>query len=133
MTKIDESKRKRSGGDRLARYTPLPASELRTRSVNARLNESEWQQLEERRALVKMQRGEYLRAAAFSQLPPSLPAVNRDAYLELTRIGHNLNQIAKHFNAGELPELDALRREIDVARKAITDLGAGGAGGGDES
>lgn len=121
MTKIDESKRKRSGGDRLARYTPLPASELRTRSVNARLNDAEWQQLEERRALVKMQRGEYLRAAAFAQLPPTIPAINLDAYLELTRIGTNLNQIAKRLNAaGHLLELDDLHGQLDALRLKLT-------------
>lgn len=123
MTKIDESKRKRSGGDRVARYTPLPASELRTRSVNARLNDAEWQQLEERRALVKMQRGEYLRAAALAQLPqaiPTIPAINRDAYLELTRIGTNLNQIAKRLNAGELLDLDDLRGQLDALRLTLT-------------
>lgn len=130
MTTIDESKRKRSGGDRRARYVSLPPSELRTRSVNTRLNDAEWAELEARRKALNMQRGEYLRTAAFGQLPRSLPAVNRDAYLELTRIGANLNQIAKRLNAGDLPQLDDLRREIDAARKAITDLGAGE---GDES
>lgn len=122
MTTIDDSKRKRSGGDRRARYDALPPELLRRHCVSVRLNDDELAQLDDRRALVNMQRGEYLRTVSFSQLPPTIPAINRTAYLELTRIGANLNQLAKRANSGDLPELDNLRGQLDALR--LTLIGA---------
>lgn len=118
-TTIDDSKRKRSGGDRRARYAALPPEELRRHCVSVRLNDDELRQLDEQRASVQMQRGEYFRAAALHQLPPTIPAINRSAYLELTRIGANLNQLAKRANSGDLPELDQLRGQLDALRLTL--------------
>jgi hypothetical protein len=41
---------------------------------------------------VQMQCGEYLRAAALHCLPPTVPALNREAWAELARLAANINQ-----------------------------------------
>jgi len=77
---------------------PLDPAEKRRHCVSVRLNPGELARLDAERATVSMQRGEYLRAAAFDKLPPTIPEVNRKAYSELSRTTSNLNQIAKHLN-----------------------------------
>ncbi|WP_423372767.1 plasmid mobilization protein [Ralstonia pseudosolanacearum] len=55
-----------------------------------------------------------------------IPAVNREAYLELARVGSNLNQIAHHLNAGTATGVDEniVRRLAAVARSlAVQVLG----------
>ena len=38
--------------------------------------------------------------AALSQVPPTIPTLNREAWLELSRAAANLNQLARHLNEG---------------------------------
>lgn len=88
----DESKRRRRGP------APLDAADKRGHTVSVRLNEAELARLDLLRDAVQMQRGEYLRAAALHRLPPTIPAINREAWAELAREAANLNQFAKHLN-----------------------------------
>ena len=102
----DITKRRRRGPQ------PLPAGEKRLHSVSVRLNDAELARLDEQCSSIKMQRGEYLRAAALHRLPPTIPAINREAWTELAREAANLNQIAKHLNQG-------LRGEGELLGKAL--------------
>lgn len=90
---IDHSKTARRGPDL------LPERELRTHTVSVRLNGAELAQLDEQRAPVQMQRGEYLRCAALHQLPPTIPPVNQAAFVALARSAANLNQVARALNS----------------------------------
>ena len=90
----DTTKRRRRGPQ------PLPAGEKRLHAVSVRLNAAELARLDGQRSSIKMQRGEYLRAAALHRLPPTIPAINREAWTELAREAANLNQIAKYLNQG---------------------------------
>ena len=92
--RTDESRRRRRGP------VPLDAADRRGHTVSARLNDAELVLLDSQREAVQMQRGEYLRAAALHRLPPIIPAVNREQWLELARAAANLNQIARHLNEG---------------------------------
>lgn len=108
--RADESKRRRRGP------SPLDAAALRSHTVSVRLNAAELERLDRLRSTVSMQRGEYLRAGALSRLPPTIPAVNREAWSSLAREAGNLNQLARHLNqslggAGE-PLDAALAREL---------------------
>lgn len=104
----DESKRRRRGP------APLDDASRRTGSVSVRLNESEMAQLDAQRRKVAMQRGEYLRAAALHKLPPSVPAINREAWAELARLAGNLNQLVRLAHGGDLrlAEVQALVQEL---------------------
>ena len=79
---------------------PLALAELRSHTVSVRLNSAELAWLDSTRASVRMQRGEYLRHASMGKLPPTIPAINREAWASLSRVAANLNQYQQAINAG---------------------------------
>ncbi|HDR9165939.1 plasmid mobilization protein [Burkholderia vietnamiensis] len=91
---MDDEARRRRG----RKGQPVP--DLRSHTVSVRMNEIELARLDTWRSTVSMQRGEYLRAAAFETLPTPIPELNREAWADLARVGANLNQIAKQLNEG---------------------------------
>ena len=75
----------------------------RTVTVSTRLTPAETVRLDNLRG--KIQRGTYLRLILTDNVPPYIPAINRQAYAELSRLGSNLNQIVRAFNTiGLMPE-----------------------------
>lgn len=64
--------------------------------VSARLSAVELGQLDAERGAYA--RGEYLRMAALGSLPPSVPAINERAWLDLAKVAGNLNQLAWYAN-----------------------------------
>jgi len=109
----DESKRRRRGP------APLDATDKRGNTVSVRLNDAELERLDSQRDAVQMQRGEYLRAAALHRLPPTIPAVNREAWVALARTAANLNQIAHRLNAGDAFPLAEVRAMLDTFRRDL--------------
>ena len=79
---------------------PMPAADRRVHPVSVRLNSAELADLDAARALVRMQRGEYLRSASRGVLPPTIPQINREAWASLSRVAANLNQYQAQINAG---------------------------------
>ena len=79
---------------------PMPAADRRVHPVSVRLNSAELAHLDSARAGVRMQRGEYLRHASLGKLPPTIPAINREAWASLARVAANLNQYQQAINAG---------------------------------
>ena len=79
---------------------PLALADKRMHSVSVRLNSAELADLDSARALVRMQRGEYLRSASRGVLPPTIPQINREAWASLSRVAANLNQYQAQINAG---------------------------------
>lgn len=110
---LDETKRRRRGP------APLDAADKRRHSVSVRLNDAELARLDALREPVRMQRGEYLRAAALHRLSPSIPAVNRQAWAELARTAANLNQLAHRLNAGDALPLAEVRAALDAFRRDL--------------
>lgn len=92
---INPSREKRRG--------PIPLVDPRTHCVSVRLNDNELQKLDNQRG--RMARGEYLRCAALDELPPTIPALNQQAWVELSKAAGNLNQIAKKLNSIENADL----------------------------
>ena len=90
---IDCSKRRNVGP------APIAVADLRTYTVSARFNLVELCTLDTMRSLVKMQRGEFLRAASLHVLPPTIPPVNKEAWLALARANSNLNQLSAFCNS----------------------------------
>ena len=85
-----------------------------------RLDPAELAWLDASRAGVHMRRGEYLRSAALGKLPPTIPAVNREAWAALARVAGNLNQLARSVNEGRAVGLDL--RELGELRAAVQDV-----------
>ncbi|MGF6755249.1 plasmid mobilization protein [Paraburkholderia sp. GAS42] len=115
---IDVSKRRRRGP------VPLDSDDKRDHTVSVRLNAGEIDRLDSLRARVSMQRGEYLRAAALHQLPPTIPAINREAWAAMARVAGNLNQYQTAINEGWAHEypLDFLRKLRNLVNDLRRDL-----------
>ena len=112
MDKTDGISRKSKRGP-----FPLPKAQKRGHCVSVRLNASELAELDDWRG--KMQRGEYLRHAAFSTLPTVVPEINRAAWVEMARVGSNLNQITKLLHLGKDLDQAALQRLYADVRMAL--------------
>jgi hypothetical protein len=103
---------------------PLALADKREHCVSVRLNSVELTDLDSARVLVRMQRGEYLRAASRGVLPPTIPQINREAWSNLARVVGNLNQYQTKINEGLVtshsPEMiEELR---DLVQKLRSDL-----------
>ncbi|GAA0846409.1 plasmid mobilization protein [Cupriavidus pauculus] len=86
-----------------------------------RLNTGERALVEKRAAEAGLPTATFIRQAALGAVVPArpeIPAVNREAYLELARVGSNLNQVAHHLNAGTATSVDEsiVRRLAAVTR-----------------
>lgn len=104
----------------------IDAAELRTFSVNVRVNGGELDLIDRRREPLHMKRGEYLRCAALSKLPKSVPEVNGKLYSDLGKGLSNLNQLTRmaHQLGGIdtrllLGRLDSLKTEIKQVRDML--------------
>ncbi|WP_410054142.1 plasmid mobilization protein [Cupriavidus sp. BIC8F] len=89
--------------------------------VAIRLSQGERTLVERRAAEVGLPMATFIRQAALGVVVPArpeIPAVNREAYLELARVGSNLNQVAHHLNAGTATGVDEsiVRRLAAVTR-----------------
>lgn len=71
--------------------------------ITVRLTEAECVQLEKLSAYAGLQASEVIREAVFKNrvLQAKVPVLDQQTYVELKRIGNNINQIAKHLNAGQ--------------------------------
>lgn len=95
--------------------------------MNARLTQTERAKIELKAAAFGLTASEYMRRRALRyRLPPNVAKAHSQAVMAtaLIRLGVNLNQIAKHMNAGRrAPEedLNALIDRINLAMDAIYD------------
>ena len=58
--------------------------------------------------------------AALDQLPPTVPSINRNAWLELSRLAANLNQAQAAMNRGD--NSDYPHDIFNDLRNAVTEL-----------
>lgn len=68
-----------------------------------RLTEVESTHLQKLSAYAGLQASEVIREAVFRNriLQAKVPVLDQQTYVELKRIGNNINQIAKHLNSGQ--------------------------------
>lgn len=90
----------------------LPDEQRRRHTVSTRFNPAELKELDRLSASVGLRRGEYLRLAAFQALPPTIPELNKSAWLELSKAAGNLNQIAYQLNKKGV-DVDVDIREVE--------------------
>lgn len=101
---------------------PKPKSELRKNRVNVFFTDAEIADLEKFSSGMSL--SNFIRFAATSRdlLPRPMPEINSQAWEEIGRIGNNLNQIARHLNAGENVEIEKIRNELNALRLKIIDV-----------
>lgn len=111
MRHTDEKKRSKRGAGGTA--AAVAQEDMRNHCVSTRMNKAELATLDQQRAIVKMQRGEYLRAASLYALPQAIPGLNATAYAELARSAANLNQIARYVNS--TADLSSVIKDLQVS------------------
>ncbi|MCT4628015.1 hypothetical protein [Halodesulfovibrio sp.] len=126
MKKQLNSIRKKGVGGR----PKLSQEAVRSRTIGVRVNELEMDKLIARAKTMGMSPAQWLRHAALDRKLPSPPApeVNRDMYVEFSRIGVSLNQLARAANKGlpvtlqKEPEiLLNLLRQVQLAILGVSD------------
>jgi hypothetical protein len=108
----------------------IPQKEKREIKFTFKMNEREVKALAEMGEYANLSSTEVIRSCLFKNrlLKARVPSIDLKTYLELKKIGTNINQIAKHYNSGkEVPpeKLNAfisLRDKLDsVLKKLIND------------
>lgn len=113
--------RKRGKGGR-PRITP---ESVRGRTVGVCVNTTELDTLRRYADSAGLSVSEWMRRIALSRYKPRpiMPEINRATYLELSRIGRNLNQLARLAHSGSLTSASALLTEtISTVRQVQREL-----------
>lgn len=74
--------------------------------------EAENDKLEQRAAAAGLSVAEFIRVSSLNLQIKTIPAANRDAIIALTRIGNNVNQVARKLNSGIVEGITA--EQIDA-------------------
>lgn len=104
----------------------LPPNRLRRYSVTVRLNEIELSKVNQSRG--QLSKSCWLRSSALKQLPPSVPEINKEAWLELTGSLQKLNDLTLFLlRRGEdaqplSQEVSALKLKLSHVRDALLTL-----------
>lgn len=90
---------------------PLPKNQLRSHRVSVYLS------VAERTKLARLSGGNrqiaaYLRDAGLDRIPPQIPLLNREAWIELARLAANFNQLAHRANEGKSVCVDSELLEL---------------------
>ena len=104
--------------------TPKPPEQRRTRRISVYLSDTEYADLVQR-IPNSNDLCNYIRAQVFAGKTPvsvAIPEVNLMAYRDLGQVGSNLNQIARHLNAGAPVELQHLLGEIAACRVVLIEM-----------
>lgn len=118
MQKQKQEQEQEQEHKKFSQREPKPLGDLRTHSVNSRLNSAELAQLDMQRG--EMPRGEYFRVAALHRLPPQIPQINLDAWRDLALLTENLNTYISAVQQRIIPlpqvDLNVLLAEVQTLR-----------------
>lgn len=106
----------------------LPVHERRTHTVSTRFNKAELYELDRLSTSVGLRRGEYLRLTAFQSLPPTIPELNKGAWLELSKAASNLNQVAHQLNKKGIDvdvDVEEISNMLAYFRQILIEVGEG--------
>ena len=102
---------------------------VRRSTIGVRVSAAEYATLRTRAENMGMTPAQFLRHTALTRRLPSppVPAVNREEYVKLGRMAHNLNQLTRRANEGKPviltpPLVKLLLAEINDLRQALLGL-----------
>ena len=121
--------------DKKRRYGPAPKAESEIRNIRRGVyfNKSEYSVLIQKafphgiaglsEIAIKRRIGSFIRNLIIDAVPPSIPSINSEAWLKLSRANSNLNQvmqIANKFNDTDLfDSAEQIRKTIDELRYTL--------------
>lgn len=91
----------------------------RTTPVKVSFNDSEIKYLDELSTSVGMRRGQYCRAASLNRLPPTIPELNKVAWLELSNFSADIKQTICELNINDCVEMNALLSDLSHFRQLL--------------
>lgn len=108
--------------------SPRPPEELRTVKISVFFTSQEAAEIQQRASVAVINPAAYLRFAGLTRLPRPIPALNREAWADLARVGANINQYQAAINEGRAtgypPEvLCELRDLVQALRRDLLGLG----------
>lgn len=124
MKEPDKRKRWQHGRPR------LDSQSVRHVVLRLRVNTAELTAIQEKANEMHMPVGRWLRQAALSRQLPArpVPEINRQLYAAITRIGNNINQIAREVHMGRVQisvdnfeEMKTLLRKTKIALLGLAD------------
>lgn len=118
MMQSNENTKKRSRGGR----PTLPDNERRIVRLQPAFTITEIETLEQRAAALGIQPCEWLRMSALGLAVKSVPAINRSAYSELSKLASNLNQLTHVANATNAFNQSDLVRTLSDTREKVQEL-----------
>lgn len=116
---------------------PIPLAEKRRHRVSVYLNDAELaaliaqvfpgEEVDAQAQGLRQALGRHMRDATFDRLPPQIPAINREAWTELSRLAGNLNRYVVAIDQGHAqgmpPALAAeLRDQVQTLRRELLGL-----------
>ena len=105
--------------DRSSKRGPAPLAEVDKRShcVSSRMSLSELAWLDDNRGAHR--RGEYLRIAAMDKIPPTIPAINVEAWSTLAKAAGNLATLATAMRSGTYIDMGDINAQLKEFRMAL--------------
>ncbi len=73
---------------------------MRKNFINVRLNDDELNTIDRYRMETNLSRSAYMRETAIGNPPRVIPSINRDQWIELSRLASNINQLAYEAHLG---------------------------------
>lgn len=116
---------------------PRPLGEKRRHRVSVYLNDAELtaliaqvfpgQEVKGEAQGVRQALGRHMRDATFDRLPPQVPAINREAWIELSRLAGNLNRYQVAIEEGHAQGMPPglvveLREQVQALRRDLLGL-----------
>lgn len=107
---------------------------IRFKTIGVRVNQKEWDTLNQKAQEMNMSPAQFLRDAALKKRLPSPPApeLNCKAYAHLMHLASNINQLTRSVNSGnnELKQqylriFEELKKAISQAQSQLLELTAG--------
>ncbi len=115
--KLEQQKKRRGGRPRLS------LDERRSYQVRIGFTPSQYEKLEERAESAGLNETELIRRLSINQQFCTVPAINRNALIELNKIGVNLNQLTKIANSNSdnnfLRSIDEIKAELKLIAKRL--------------
>ncbi len=103
----------------------LSPAEKRSHYINIAFNENELSSIHQRASISRTKPSIYVRESALDsldKLPAVIPAINLEKWIELGKVGSNLNQIAHALNSHEQVEIVYIRKVLDNLRATLIRL-----------
>ena len=99
-------------------------AESRSERIDVYVTPAELAAIDEAAETCDQTRAAFVRACALGARPQAKPArISADAIRQLTKVGNNLNQLAKQANAGFVVSAPAINAALDAVLSAVRRLG----------